>query len=947
MPVRIPAIELIEIGAGGGSIASVDNLQRISIGPESQGSQPGPACFGQGGSVATVTDADAVLGHLDPNKFADGQLTLNVTAAEEAMMTSVGEKLHLDAQASAYGISQMVGENMANAGRVHAAERGTALTSRSMVAFGGNGPLHATRIAEKMGVNDMIIPRNPGVGSAVGFLYAPISFEMVSSFYTQLDDFDFVGVNRLLNTMLDQAKQVVATGNPTPENTDQSLIQTRIGFMRYAGQGHEIEVQLPNRDITEADMALLKAQYEAAYRLQFKRTVPGMKIEIMNWAVSISTPVSMPQSISGRSSTTTPPVPDSSQSVYFGDRYGEREAMIYARSKLRPNHCLHGPALITETQTTTLVEPGFSAWVDSGLNLHLKRDEKTPYSAEADHITSSNDKTSNRESSISPIQKQSQIELQLMWSRLLAVVEEQGQALIRSAFSPIVRECGDISAGLFDVEGNMIAQAVTGTPGHINTMAEGVKNFIFAYPLDTMCPGDIYVTNDPWLAAGHLNDFMLVQPIFKHNEVIGFSSCTSHLVDVGGLCMGPQGSDIYDEGILIPPCHLVQSGQINTLLLDIIKANSRAPIENEGDIYALIACCEVGVDRLLVMLDDYHADNLEALSRYILDVSRDASIEAINNIPNGVYHNTLVLDGYESEIVLKGKVTVEDTQIELDLSGSSTCSKYGINVPLNYAAAYSVFAIRCIVAAGVPNNAGALEPFKVIAPENCIVNAVHPTPVAMRHTVGQLLPDLVFGCLHQALPNRVPAEGASCMYDIPMRSIPTETETPFAIELVHNGGTGARPNADGLSATAYPSGVWGSQVEVTESTVPIQVTRRELRIDSGGAGKFRGGLGQIIEFRSSTNSPFILFLSLDRMTHPARGFRGGKSGAPGQVFLNTGSQLPGRGEVTVNPGESVVFESPGGGGFGLPQERERSAVETDQLRGLISPHHAQNEYGLK
>ncbi|NKB62671.1 MAG: hydantoinase B/oxoprolinase family protein [Gammaproteobacteria bacterium] len=537
-----------------------------------------------------------------------------------------------------------------------------------------------------------------------------------------------------------------------------------------------------------------------------------------------------------------------------------------------------------------------------------------------------------------------------MWSRLLAVVEEQGQALIRSAFSLIVRECGDISAGLFDVKGSMMAQAVTGTPGHINTMAEGVRNFIAAFPIDTMDPGDIYVTNDPWLAAGHLNDFMLVQPIFKHGHVIGFSSCTSHLVDVGGLCMGPQGSDIYDEGILIPPCCIVQSGQINELLFDIIKSNSRAPIENEGDLYALIACCEVGVDRLLEMLGDYQADDLQVLSHYIFEVSRKASREAIKRIPNGIYENTLLLDGYESEIVLKGKVTVNDEQIELDLEGSSPCSKYGINVPLNYAAAYSVFAIRCVVAAGVPNNGGSLEPFKVTAPENCIVNALHPTPVAMRHTVGQLLPDLVFGCLHQALPGQVSAEGASCMYDIPMRNAPNAADNQFAIELVHNGGTGARPQSDGLSATAYPSGVWGSQVEVTEATVPIHIARRELRIDSGGPGQFRGGLGQTIEFRSSIDAPFLLFLSLDRMHHPARGLQGGLPGAAGQVRVySVGSQgrlLPGRGEVLVEPNESVIFESPGGGGFGSPQDRPKNAIETDVFQGLVSPEKAQTDYYL-
>ncbi|WP_370268434.1 hydantoinase B/oxoprolinase family protein, partial [Nioella sp.] len=286
--------------------------------------------------------------------------------------------------------------------------------------------------------------------------------------------------------------------------------------------------------------------------------------------------------------------------------------------------------------------------------------------------------------------------LQVMWNRLLAVVEEQGQTLIRAAFSPIVRECGDISAGIFDEDGRMLAQAVTGTPGHINTMAEAVKSLRARFPVEDMAPGDIYMTNDPWLASGHLNDFLLMMPVFKAGRVVGYTSCTSHLVDLGGQGMGPEGSDIFDEGLLIPPCKLVDRGEVNALLLDIVKANSREPIANEGDIYALIACCEAGAARLVSMMEEYGLERLDPLADYIIETSRRGTLEAIAALAPGTYRYVLRVDGYEEELELHAALTVSPEGLHLDFAGTSGCSAKGINVPLNYATAYSVFALRCL-----------------------------------------------------------------------------------------------------------------------------------------------------------------------------------------------------------------------------------------------------------
>ena len=946
LPVRIPVLEMIEIGAGGGSIASVDAHSRLRVGPRSASSDPGPACYGRGGEWATVTDADAVAGYLDPEAFAEGRLRLDLGLARRAVGREVGDRLRIGVSAGADGISQMVDEAMANAARMHAAEQGKSLGDCVMVAFGGNGPLHATRVAEKVGVGRIVVPPQPGAGSAVGFLSAPVSFEVVRSHYVRvatpaaqghrvpeprghsarMAEHDVAAVNALLDAMREEATAVVRAGAG-----DAPLVVTRTAFMRYRGQGHEIEVAIPEGALEAGQVACLVAAFETDYARLFGRIVPGMALEVMNWSVRVSTP-SEAAPRAGDCAARGTPEPTGTRTLTLGQAGEATVAACFRRADLVPGDTIAGPALIIEPQTTTFVSPRFEARIDTAGNIVMTRREEAE----------------GREAP--PPDRRSAIDYEVMWTRLQAVVEEQAQVLIRTAFSPIVRECGDISAGIFAPDGRMLAQAVTGTPGHINTMAAAVGLMLEHVPLDAMQPGDVYTTNDPWMASGHLNDVLLVAPVFDGGTPVALTACTSHLYDLGGLGMGPNGGDVHDEGLFIPPMKLVERGAVSAMLVRIFKANSRSPESNEGDLYALIACCEVGGRRLLEMMREFGLRDLDGLGAYVLDASNAAAKAAIAEVPNGVYRNRMVLDGYDFEIVLEATMQVSDDAIVTDFTGTSPCSRYGINVPLNYAAAYSVFGIRCVVGPDIPNNAGSLAPFVVSAPEGCILNAPFPAPVAMRHTIGQLTCDLVLGCLHQALPDRVPAEGASCMWDLPLRSAALSgldpNATTFAIELTHNGGTGARPGADGLSATGWPSGVWGSQVEVTESTVPVRVRRRELIPDSGGAGRQRGGLGQIIELESSEGRPIEFFASLERMKYPARGRAGGAAGRLGRACLRSGPRLAGKGEHTIPEGDLLIFETPGGGGYGDPLERPAEAVAADVAKGLVSREAAERLYAV-
>ena len=532
------------------------------------------------------------------------------------------------------------------------------------------------------------------------------------------------------------------------------------------------------------------------------------------------------------------------------------------------------------------------------------------------------------------------INRQIMWDRLHAVVEEQGQTLMRAAFSPIVRECGDISAGIFDLEGRMLAQAVTGTPGHINTMAASVGHFLKKFHPDTMLPGDIYVTNDPWMGSGHLNDFVLVRPCFLDGRLIGYNSCTSHLIDLGGRGTGPEGRDVHEEGLYVPMLKLCDQGAVNETLLDIVRANSRMPVQNEGDIYALIACAEVGETRLIDMMREFAIDGLEELGRHILVTSEQATRNRIADLPDGSWDHELILDGYDFEIELKARLTVSGGDLSVDYDGTSRASRYGINVPITYAQAYTVFGLKCIIAPDIPNNAGALAPFEVTAPAGTILNPQKPAPVSQRHVIGQLLPDTVFGCLHQAIPGRVPAEGTGCLWSITLRSMAGSQDTgnapSFMIEPVHNGGTGGRPASDGLSATAYPSGVMGSQVELTESTCPLIIRRRELRPDSAGTGQYRGGFGQILEIEHSAGAPFMLGSAVERVTHPPRGRHGGEDGQPGELWLASGDRLSAKGENEIPAGDRLIIKTPGGGGYGDPASRDAALRDADVRDELVT-----------
>ncbi|TAN15702.1 MAG: hydantoinase B/oxoprolinase family protein [Rhizobiaceae bacterium] len=530
-----------------------------------------------------------------------------------------------------------------------------------------------------------------------------------------------------------------------------------------------------------------------------------------------------------------------------------------------------------------------------------------------------------------------EIRMQVMWNRLISVVEEQALTLLRTAFSTSVREAGDLSAGIFDPQGRMLAQAVTGTPGHVNTMAEAVLHFIAEIPREETFEGDTYVTNDPWKGTGHLHDITMVSPSFLDGTLIGYFACTAHVVDVGGRGFGADGKSVYEEGIQIPVMKFAERGEVNKDLLKILRANVREPDQVIGDFYSLAACNDVGHKRLVEMLREVGFPNLDQIGNFIFSHTHAAVMERLAALPKGIWSNEMMTDGYDDQIKLAARVTIADDNVSIDFSGSSPVSRWGINVPMIYSKAYASYAIKCVVAPDIPNNSASLAAFTVTSPTN-ILNAERPAPVSLRHVIGHMVPDLVLGALAKAMPGRILAEGAASLWNVHFSVRPASGQGGRRAEVLmfNSGGMGARPGLDGLSATAFPSGVHTMPIEATEHTGPIVIWRKELRPDSGGDGKYRGGLGQIIEIAPAEGHEFEFSAMFDRVETSPRGRDGGKPGSPGSVTLDDGTKLRPKGWQHVPAGRRLILNLPGGGGFGDPAERSAEARAADIVKGYVT-----------
>ena len=851
IPLRLPVIEMVEIGAGGSSIARLDELGRIAVGPLSAGSEPGPACYGRGGTSPTVTDADVALGRILPDRFAGGDLAFEKDASLTAITSTLVTESGFDLETASLGISETVDENMATAARVHAIEQGCDISEATLIAFGGAAPLHAIRVAEKLGIEDVLIPSGAGVGSAIGFLHAPAAHENVRTRHIRIEDLVVEDLRSMLTELLSESEEVVRRAAKSAD-----LTKSAKAFMRYRGQGHEITVDLELDEIFQTptpDAAhiqkLLEEAFVEEYRRLYGREITGLGVEALSWVVTVtSVEPERPLEHSDRPSKVVGDLPTVLVADIGSGTVGP--ASVIDRNELTGAR-IEGPSLIVEDQTTTVLPANYEGWLTRNGHLQIRR-------LQTDVIADTHD-TSHK---IQNLQRD------IMWNRLIAVVQEQATTLVRSAFSTSTREAGDLSAGVFDPQGRMLAQSITGTPGHVNSMAASVQHFLDVFPAHTMRPGDIYLTNDPWKGTGHLFDIVVVTPVFRRDRIVALFACTSHVVDIGGVGFSSASREIFHEGLQLPILRFAVNEVFDPNVVAVIEANVRDSVQVMGDIYSLAACNRVGAKRLLEMMEEYDLEDLEALGDYIIRTSREAMLAEIRTLPRGTWNSSMRVDGVDVPLDIATELSIGPEGITVDFDGTSGVQPQGINVPMSYTVAYTSFGVRCIIGPNIPNNAGSLEVIRVSAPEGCILNAQRPAAVNIRHVMGQMLPDAVYGCLGQILPEKVPAEGTSSLWNLlASGQWDDRSAESFMMMSFNSGGAGARPGQDGLSATAFPSGVRNMPVEINEVVSPLVFWRKEFRPDSGGDGEFRGGLGQVVELGHRSDGEFLFSATYEPVSY--------------------------------------------------------------------------------
>lgn len=535
------------------------------------------------------------------------------------------------------------------------------------------------------------------------------------------------------------------------------------------------------------------------------------------------------------------------------------------------------------------------------------------------------------------------ITLEVLWTRLTAIVDEAAAGLVRTSFSTVVRESNDFACVLMDSRGDSVVQSTLSIPSFLGTLPITTKHFISRFPPDKLKPGDVLMTNDPWLATGHVPDVTMVTPVFYRGKLVAFAGCTAHMPDMGGRLRSPDSTTAYEEGLRIPPSKFMIEGRPNEQLLDIITANVRVSSLVTGDLMAQATTNSIIAAQLVEVLNEYGLPDLEDLSETIQSRSEEAMCSAISQIPNGSYSDTITVDGFDKPLNISCRIDVAGDRIHVDYAGTSPQLRRGLNAVLNYTYAYTVYPLKCILNPNIPNNQGCFRPFIVSAPAGSLLNPVYPAPVGGRALTGHFLHAAVFGALSQALPGRIPADSGSPLWLVTMAGT-SDDSSPFSITFFANGGQGGAPEKDGLSCVSFPSNISNTPVEVLESVAPLRFEYKRIVPGSGGAGQFRGGCGQELAVRVLCREPVTAALMTDRIKFPARGREGGNPGMRGIVRVN-GQDVHPKLQRVLNKGDVLVLRTPGGGGYGNTSRRDISRLQYDLENGFETGEAARAVYG--
>jgi N-methylhydantoinase B len=519
--------------------------------------------------------------------------------------------------------------------------------------------------------------------------------------------------------------------------------------------------------------------------------------------------------------------------------------------------------------------------------------------------------------------------LEVFWTRVRSIADEAAKLIVRTSFSTLSTEANDFAVVITDSQGRALAENSGSIPSFIGTLPRTVRAAMSLIGIDEIRQGDIYITNNPWIGTGHLNDVCLVKPIFYQNSLIGFAATAGHVPDIGGKIRSVDSRELYEEGFHIPMMRFLRAGVPDESLITLIKTNVRTPEQTIGDIWSQVGAVELVADRIVDVLREYQLDGVDELAEALFSRGESAMRQAIHQIKDGSYQYEMCTDGFENRFRFSVVVNVKGGEIECDFSGTSLQQPRAINCVLAYTYAMTVYAIKCLLLPDLPNNDGLFRPFRILAPEGSLLNPKSPAPVGGRSCTGHYVPILIFGALHSVLPKRVMAGAGSPLWIANLSGTRSDGK-PFATVLFYNGGMGATASKDGSAAMSWPSNISPTPIEIAERDSPVFFKYKRLRPGSGGVGYMRGGLGEEISFTNSHDGPLSIVFLTERIQVPAPGLGGGGDGACGEVLIN-GVAIDSRRPHILAPGDEVILRTPGGGGYGLPSERHASLTKLDAL----------------
>ena len=916
IPVRLPMAEIRTIGAGGGSIAGVLPGPRLVVGPASAGARPGPVCYGLGGSLPTVTDANLALGRLDAGFFLGGAMALDQPGARAAIDAEVAVPLGLGTDEAAEGVLALTNAALASAIRLSLFEKGLDPREFSLLSFGGAGGLHAIPVAEELGIRRVVFPADASTFSASGILESDIVHDLASSRVLRAEPSSLPLLREACAGLRAQGQALLDQDGLPPGSRS-------LGFaadMRYHGQAFELVVPWGQAEPSEAMLASLLDAFHALHRQRFSYANPGEPAEIVT--VRLTATGRLPEARSA-------PAPDarggdapSSRRVFLAGSWAELP--VHRRGSVRGP--IAGPALIEEEYTTILLAAGWTCAPAGGDLVAVHEPRQATLAAAG---------------ALGPI------ELEIMRNALTAAAAEMDVTIWRTSRSTIVRELLDYSTAVFDRDGYNVAQSAR-IPQHLNSMGAGLltvaRDFL---PLDEWAEGDVVITNDPYCGGQHIPDILAFRAVFVNGERVAIVGTLCHHLDMGGIAAGSYGAtatEIFQEGLRIPPMKLVRAGVINAEALAMMKQNVRRPDMLWGDLQAQLASLAVGVSNLAKLAARSGADALVAACARILDSSEAAMRAMIGRMPDGAYafEDWLDDDGLtDAPIRIHAEIRIAGDSMTVDLSGSGPQALGPVNATLASSSSAVSYAVMACADQPIPANAGCARPVSVVAREGTIVHARSPAPVANRVAVTHRLATTLLGALHQAVPGRIPAAYYGASYVCSFQAIAEDGGRGVLVEIEVGGG-GGHPEQDGLNA--YSSGMHNNAnipVEMIESELPLTVMRYGILPGTGGDGQYRGGMGLVREWRIDC-AEAVFTANLERFKHPPYGLAGGQPGSLGRLLLlrdGERREMPSKvGNVRLRRGDIIRLETSGGGGFGEPGLRADADRRRDAVQGYVEGH---------